>query len=103
MINHYINQYQDKIEQICRAEDVSYLALFGSFARQEEQSNSDIDMLYDFDDTVSDKKSLMDVVHLKQKLEDVLKRPVDVVSRSHIKPRLKPYIMQDLIPIYEKR
>jgi len=49
------------------------------------------------------KKSLLDFVGLKLKLEEKLGKKVDLVSYSGIKPRLKNIILKDEKKIYEKR
>ncbi len=36
------------------------------------------------------------------KIEQILGNKVDLVIKDNIKPRIQPYIYQDLKPIYEK-
>jgi hypothetical protein len=90
------------IERICQEENISYLGVFGSYARGENREDSDVDILYEYDDSVSRSKSLLDVAKLKIKLEDLLKKKVDIASRKNLKPLLKPYILSDLVTLYEK-
>lgn len=69
--------------------------VFGSVARGDATQQSDIDLLIQ----LPKKASLLDYIGLKQDLEEALGRPVDLVEYEAIKPRLKPYIMQDVKPI----
>ena len=48
-MNKYLSKLQEKANQTMYQEQgISYLGLFGSAARGEEKSNSDIDVLIDF-------------------------------------------------------
>lgn len=57
--------------------------VFGSVARGDDDGGSDIDLLVDFDEG----SSLFDLMHLTRELEDLLGRPVDVVSSGGLKER----------------
>ena len=58
---------------------------------------SDIDILYQLKDTVG----LFNLVRMKDNLEQKLNKKVDLVSKKHIHPGLKPYIIDDLKIIYK--
>lgn len=68
------------------------LGLFGSFAREEAGSESDVDLLVDLDHHGFDR-----YMDLKLYLEDLLGRRVDLVLRDRIKPTLRERILRDLI------
>ncbi|NOY99688.1 MAG: nucleotidyltransferase family protein [Chloroflexi bacterium] len=72
---------------------VTSLAVFGSVARDEATKSSDIDILVEFEGKVTFDR-FMDT---KFFLEDLLGLHVDLVMPQAIKPRMKPYIMQDLV------
>jgi uncharacterized protein len=59
------------------------IAVFGSVARGEADSDSDLDLPVDFEPGAS----LLDHIGLFQDLEDLLAVGVDVVARSAVKPR----------------
>ena len=75
----------------------SFIGLFGSFARNEETESSDIDILYEFEDSTY---SLFDIIRLKEFLYQKLNRPVDLVSKQYINKHIKPYIENDLKILY---
>lgn len=56
-------------------------AVFGSYAREEAGKNSDIDFIVSF----SKKYDLLELVGLKQDLEDTFHRPVDVITFNSLK------------------
>ena len=71
---------------------VRRMALFGSYARGDQQSDSDVDILVDIDPSVG-----LDFVTLADQIEQLLGMPVELVSRRAIKPTKFKYIEQDLI------
>ncbi len=71
---------------------VRKIGLFGSCARNEAKAESDVDILVDFADPSFD--HYMD---LKFFLEDLLHASVDLIFLETLKPRLRPYIMQEII------
>jgi len=88
-----------KLQTICEANDISYLALFGSFAVGQEKDDSDIDLLVDFKHT----KSLLEKGKVIVELQNLFNREVDLVSRKNIKPSLKPFIDKQLITLYGEK
>ncbi|MEK7103111.1 MAG: nucleotidyltransferase family protein [Patescibacteria group bacterium] len=94
MSNTIVN-IQKTILPLLRREGVLRSAIFGSFARGEENENSDVDILVQFPSG----KSLLDLVSLEHELENALGRKVDVVTYGSVNPRLKEYIDRDAIQI----
>ena len=72
-----------------------HLALFGSAARDEMRAESDIDILVDFDGPAS----YDGFFDLKDYLELLLRRPVDLVTDKGLKPRVRQHIERDLIRV----
>lgn len=86
-----IDYIKNKVAPVLKEAGVTRSSIFGSYARGEQRKNSDIDILIEFPKG----KSLFDFVDLQLKLEEVLRRKVDLVEYSTIKPRLKPYILNN--------
>lgn len=59
------------------------MAVFGSVARGDESSSSDIDLLVEFEPG----SSLFDLLHITEELEELLGVPVDVISAGGLKDR----------------
>jgi hypothetical protein len=74
---------------------VKSLSIFGSVARGEERPDSDVDILVEFEGRATFDR-YMDT---KFYLEELLGCKVDLVTPKTIKPRMKPYIMRDLIHV----
>jgi predicted nucleotidyltransferase len=70
---------------------VKKIGLFGSYIRNEQKAESDIDILVEFEE---EKKTFDNYMDLKFLLEDLFNRNVDLVVTEAIKPDLKPYIFE---------
>jgi len=70
---------------------VKKASLFGSVVRGETTMESDVDLLVEF----KGRKSLLDLVRLKTRLEELLGRKVDVLTYKSINPRLKKRILNE--------
>lgn len=81
---------------ILKKNNVKRAALFGSMARQDYSSESDVDMLVELDDSIG----LLDFIGIKQELEDALHKKVDLVEFDMVKPALRKYILDNPISIY---
>ena len=75
-----------------RGMGVKRIGLFGSAARGEVHADSDLDFIVELENETFD--AYMDV---KEFLEDLFGRAVDLVVEGSIKPRLRPYIEKDVV------
>ena len=97
MNTHPLAKYQKKIAQVAKANHVSYLALFGSYARGEQTKKSDVDLLVEFNKPVG----LIHLIHTEHELEDTIGKKVDLITKAGLSKYIKPYIQDDLTTIYE--
>ena len=74
---------------------VKRLALFGSAARDELAASSDVDVLVEFAGPATF-RAYMD---LKFYLEDLLGRPVDLVTDKALRDELRPYVEKEMIRV----
>jgi predicted nucleotidyltransferase len=74
---------------------VTELGVFGSYVRGEQRPDSDIDILIVLTDPP--RISLLGLVGLEDYLGDLLGAKVQTAIRKNLKPRLKPYIMQEVV------
>jgi predicted nucleotidyltransferase len=70
------------------------MGLFGSFVRDEQQKNSDIDLAIEL---TKDKKTLSNFFALKHELENKLGRKVDLGIETTLKPIVKKHIKNQII------
>lgn len=74
---------------------VKNIALFGSFARNEALPQSDIDILVEFD--VPLEKYISNRRDLKNYLESLFGRPIDLANPNSLKPFYKQIILKQAI------
>lgn len=82
-----IHKQISSLEKPLRDKGIKSISLFGSAARNENTSASDIDVFIDTDPEVS--FSLLDLVDVKYFLEDNLRCEVDIMTREGLHPRIK--------------
>jgi uncharacterized protein len=78
---------QHKVE-LMRRFGVTDLALFGSTVRGTARPDSDVDVLVSFDGPATSQRYF----GVQFYLEDLLGRPVDLVTAKALRPELRPYI-----------
>jgi predicted nucleotidyltransferase len=74
---------------------VSRLALFGSAVRDQARPGSDIDILVSFDGPATSQRYF----GVPFMLEDVLGRPVDLVTDKALRSELRPFIEQEAVRV----
>ncbi len=90
-----IQAVRDVVAAILRENGVKRAAFFGSIVRGEMEEESDIDILIEFEG----RRSLLDLAHLKNELEDAVNRRVDLLTYKSLHPRLKDRILAEQVPI----
>ena len=74
---------------------VTKVGLFGSFARDEQTKESDIDLLIELEKNT---KNIYDLkLSLKEFLSKKLGKNIDIAREKYIKPYAKKYILKDVI------
>jgi predicted nucleotidyltransferase len=71
---------------------VKNIAIFGSYVRGEQNQESDVDILIEFQEPVG-----FLFIHLADYLEEILGVRVDLLTPDAIKPNRRRYIMEDLV------
>ena len=73
---------------------IDTIGIFGSVSRGEDLPDSDVDVLYKFS---TETIRLRQFMGLKEFLEKIFDRNVDLVGIKWIEPSIRPYIEQDMI------
>jgi predicted nucleotidyltransferase len=94
-----LSLHLDQVARICRQYGVARLALFGSILRDDFTADSDIDVLCTLAPD-SPVQSLLDWIHLKQALEDLWHRPVDLVDPERLHPLIRDEVRAEERVIY---
>jgi putative addiction module CopG family antidote len=86
------------LKKYLRQRGVASLALFGSSVRGDRRSDSDVDLLIDIDPNM--RFSLVDLVGVKDFLEDRLGRSVDVVTREGLEPLIRDQVLREAEAVF---
>lgn len=93
-----VEMLKDKRKDILRiaaSHGASSLRIFGSMARGEAGPTSDIDVLIDLEPG----HDLLDIVAIKQDLEDLLGCPVDITTEAAISPYIREQVLREAISL----
>jgi len=77
-----------KVLPVLKRHSVKRAGIFGSFAREEAKTKSDVDILIEYQ---GQDKSLFDLVDLKYDLEKTLSRKVDLVTYNSLYWRIRDH------------
>ena len=90
-----LDRHRKKILALAAQRGASNVRVFGSAARGEAHSGSDVDLLVSFEAG----RSLLDLIGLKYDLEELIKRPVDVVTDRALSPYLRDQVLAEAVPL----
>ena len=90
-----LKEKRDQILDIAERNGARSIRVFGSIARGEAGSDSDVDFLVELEPG----KTLFDIIAMKQDLEDLLLCKVDVVTRKAVSPYIRGKIDADAIAL----
>jgi len=71
------------------------IGLFGSFVRGDQNADSDIDVLVEFEEGAD----LFDLMGLTLHLEEVLQRKVDVVPKRALREELRKPVLREVVSL----
>jgi uncharacterized protein len=89
----YLEEKREEILRIASRYGAKNIRLFGSTAKGEAGPTSDIDFLIDLESG----RSLLDIVAIKQELEDLLGVQVDVVTEAAISPFIRDEVVEQAV------
>jgi predicted nucleotidyltransferase len=74
------------------------IGIFGSYAREEQGPNSDIDLMVEFEENTPDLYDLK--LQLKEFFQNQMGVDVDICREKYIKPRFKNSILKETVYAY---
>jgi len=94
-MNKEVLKIKNKIVPTLKEYNVTKASIFGSYARGEQNKKSDVDIMID----IYRGTDLIELIRLKNKLEKIIKKKVDLVEYSGIRKELKSSILDNNIQI----
>ena len=92
-LNQLLTQQRQTILKIATTHSAKTVKLFGSVGRGEANAGSDLDLLVEFKAGYS----LLNIIALKQDLEDLLGCSVDVVTKQALSPYIRDQVLAEAI------
>ena len=92
-----LHMHQDQIVEFCRRHHIKRLALFGSVLRDDFSSESDIDVLVEFE---PEHIPGLGFFAMQRELTDMLGRTVDLHTPNSISRYFRDEVLQEAEPIY---
>ena len=94
-IDKLLQDKRDEILRIAASHGARDVRVFGSFARGEARPDRDIDILVKLDPG----RSLLDIVAIKQDLEELIGCDVDVVTEAAISPYIREEVLREAVSL----
>jgi len=92
-ISKLLQQKRQQVLEITEGHGARNVRLFGSVARGETTATSDLDLLIE----MAPERTLLDVIAIKQDLEELLGCKVDVVTEAAISPYLRDKVLHEAV------
>lgn len=86
---------RDEILRIAAAHGEQNVRVFGSVSRGEAGAKSDVDLLVKLEPG----RSLLDLIAIKQELEDLLGRKVDVVTEDAVSAYIREQVLKEAVSL----
>ena len=94
-VDTLVRNKRGEIVRIAKENGATRVRIFGSFSRGTASPESDLDLLIDLEPG----RHLLDIVAIKQDLEDLLHRPVHVVTEAAISPDIRAKVLRGATPL----
>ncbi len=92
-VSNTIKSRREEIMNIAKKFGAKNVRVFGSVARGEEGPESDIDIIVEMEKG----SSLLDIIAIKQDIEELLGREVDVVTEASISPYIRNEVLREAV------
>lgn len=90
-LEQLVISHREKILFIAHKNGARDVRIFGSVARGDSHSNSDIDFLVNLEAG----RSLLDLARLLRELQTLLGHKVDIVTEAGLRPRIRARVLEE--------
>jgi len=94
-LTHILSQLKQLLPVLSERYKVEELGVFGSYVRQEQSQDSDLDILVTFSET----PGLLKFIELENYLSDVFGIKVDLVMKDALKPTIGKQILKEVMQV----
>lgn len=100
MINQQVNLPLEAIRAFCREHPIRRLSLFGSVLREDFNTESDVDVLVEFEPGA--KVGYFELVELQYALSDLIGYDVDLLTPPALSKHFRQQVLDTALTIYER-
>ena len=94
-IQEILQILKNELPSLSKKYQIKSLSVFGSYVRDEQNQNNDLDILVSFNEI----PSLLEFMQLENYLSDLLGVKVDLVMEKSFKNKISKEIMQEVVPV----
>ena len=98
MVKSKISIPPDQLPDFCRRNHIQRLSFFGSVLREDFRPDSDVDVLVEFDPEAQ--IGFMALSRIQRELSALLQRPVDLVPKDGLKPKIRESVLASSEVVY---
>jgi len=86
------------IQAFCQRYQIRELALFGSVLRDDFRTDSDIDVLVEFEPEAQ--IGFLALARMQRELSMIFRHPVDLVTKPGLKPKIRQVVLDSMQVLY---
>lgn len=94
-LTNYVNSLRHEMPKLTARYRVRSLEVFGSYARHEQQDDSDLDLLVTFEEP----PSLLKFIEMENYLSDLLGIKVDLVMKDALKSQIGKQVLEEAVSV----
>ena len=94
-MNKAITNIKEKVVPVLKEYKVTKAGIFGSYARGEQNKESDVDILINVDEGID----LIDLIQLRTRLQKATKKKIDLVQYDTIRKELRKSILNEEVQL----
>lgn len=94
-LKNFLEILHEQIPLLAERYSVETLEVFGSYVRDEQNKDSDLDILVTFKEV----PSLLTFIAIENYLSDLLGVKVDLVMKDSLKPKIGKHILREAVPV----
>jgi predicted nucleotidyltransferase len=88
-----LDQLRGMRDELLEQYHVRRIGIFGSYSRKNQNEQSDLDLIVEFDRPIG----MMAFVHLKNLLSDRLSLPIDLVTPDGLHPLIREQVLHEVL------
>lgn len=94
-----LTKHKEELDSFCKANKIKRLSLFGSHLKEIANSESDVDLLVEFEENAE--YGLLDIARMERQLSEIIGRKVDLRTPEELSRYFRDSIVKEARVKYE--